>query len=49
MLEQYALCNACLTRQPLDGWFDGPTEPIPALGVIDLTEYERAEQALLSA
>lgn len=46
LLEQYALCNACRTRQPLDGWFDGPTEPVPSPRVIDLTEYERAGRTL---
>jgi hypothetical protein len=49
MLEQYALCNTCCTRQPLDGWFDGPTEPVTIPRMIDLTEYERTGRTLLSA
>lgn len=49
LLEQFALCNACGTRQPLDGWFDGPTEPVSIPKQIDLAEYERAGRALSRA
>jgi hypothetical protein len=49
MLEQYAVCNTCYTRQPLDGWFDGPTEPVTIPRMIDLTEYERTGRTLQSA
>jgi hypothetical protein len=48
-LEQFAMCNACLTRQPLDGWFDGPTEPVTAPLVVDLREYKAADRALQEA
>ncbi len=48
-LDQFAMCNACLTRQPLDGWFDGPTELVTAPLSIDLREYERADRALQEA
>jgi hypothetical protein len=48
-LEQFAMCNACLTRQPLDGWFDGPTEPVTAPLVLVLPEQSPAEWALQRA
>jgi hypothetical protein len=48
-LEQFAMCNACLTRQPLDGWFDGPTEPVTAPLVVDLREYQAAGRTLQEA
>lgn len=48
-LDQFAMCNACLTRQPLDGWFDGPTEPVTASLVIDLREYPAAGRTLQEA
>jgi hypothetical protein len=48
-LDQFAMCNACLTRQPLDGWFDGPFEPVTAPPLLDLQEYERAGRAMQEA
>ena len=49
LVEQFALCNACLTRQPLDGWFDGPAEPVNGTRVVNLAEYERSGPLLQSA
>jgi len=51
-IEQFAMCNACRTRQPLDGWFDGPTEPVqaPSLPVsLVLPEYSPADKVLQEA
>src|SRR5947209_7389207 len=55
-LDQFAMCNACRTRQPLDGWFDGTTEPVHAPLVLVLPEpaapepeYVGAERALQEA
>ncbi|BEP12140.1 hypothetical protein acdb102_04510 [Acidothermaceae bacterium B102] len=48
-LDQFAMCNACLTRQPLDGWFDGPTEPVTLPLSVVLPEYETAGLLLQEA
>jgi hypothetical protein len=48
-IEQFAMCNACRTRQPLDGWFDGPTEPVNVPLTILLPEYEAAGRMLQEA
>jgi hypothetical protein len=48
-LDQFAMCNACFTRQPLDGWFDGPTEPVTLPLQVVLPEYQTAARALQEA
>src|SRR3954469_9901790 len=48
-LEQFAMCNACRTRQPLDGWFDGPTQPVTLPLSEILPEYQDAGLQLQEA